>query len=122
MVTIIGMCAEILKPEDMHGTLPKGCSRKFDCENSAVSKFDGQGTAADNENEVEAIPNDDMKALDVDSTDILDPGGAGKLLFASGIWTKLVQAKEDDLDSVHVTHDVDDDVAETALGQLPMIK
>ena len=33
----------------------------------------------------------------------------------------MVQAKEDDLDSAHVTHAHDDDVAETALGQLPMI-
>ena len=38
-VTMIGMCAEILKPEDMHGKLPDGWSQKFDCENSAVNKL-----------------------------------------------------------------------------------
>ena len=109
-VTMIGMYAEIIKAVDMHGKLPDGWSPKFDCEDSAVSKLDarGQGTAADGVNEeVEAIPND-VKALDVDSTDILDPGGAGKLLFVSGIWRKLVQANEDDLDFAHVTYAVDD--------------
>ena len=117
---MIGMCAEILKPEDMHGKLLDGWSEKFDCEDSAVSKFDGQGTTADSVNEeVEAILND-VKALDVISTDILDPGGAGKLLFVSGIWRKLVQSNEDDLDLAHVTLAVDDDVAETAPGQFLM--
>ena len=61
-----------------------------------------------------------MKSLDADSTDILDPGRAGRL-SVSGMMRKLVQANMDNLDFVHVTHAIDD-VAKTALGHLRMIR
>ena len=100
----------MIVPDDSHPLYVYLYLLLWDIKSTLKLDARGLGTAADGVNEVEAIPND-VKALDADNTDILDPGGAGKLLFVSEIWTKLVQAKKDDLDFAHVTHADDDDEA-----------